>query len=355
MAPKTPEHTTQTTEVKLPEWVDKAAQSNYQLAQQIADKPYNPYTGQTVADVSDMTTSAYDLLRGGAGQGTAGFTGAQDLLDQAGLGINGLDRSLYMNPFTKDVIDASVTKSQDALNQSLQANADKAVAAKAFGGSRGAIVDGVTRAQSNKDLSELIASLNSANFNQATSAMQGDIASKISTAGGMSSNQTAANTSALQGVAGLLSAGQSDTAQRQRVLDDLKGKFDEEQGYDLERLNILLSSLGMSPYGKTENTEKTTSPASSGTDFGQLGLGIFSLLLGLSDRDEKTDIKKVGKDKKTGIPLYSYRYKGDPKTYPKIVGPMAQDIEEMFPGSTVEVNGKIAVPMGILAGITDGN
>lgn len=351
MAPKTPEHTTQTTEVKLPEWVDKAAQSNYELAQQIADKPYNPYTGQTVAGVSDLTNQAYGMLRGGAGQGTAGFTGAQDLYDQAGQGINGLDRSAYMNPFTKDVIDASVAKSQDALQKSLQANADKAIAAKAFGGTRGAIVDAATTAQSNKDLAELIAGLNSQNFNQATSSMQSDIASKISAAGGMSSNQTAANTSALQGVAGLLSAGQSDTAQQQRVLDDLKGKFDEKNNYDLERLNVLLSSLGMSPYGKTENTEKTTSPASSGTDFGQLGLGIFSILLGLSDRNEKTDIKRVGEDPKTGIPLYSYRYKGDPKTYPKVVGPMAQDIERMFPGSTVKVDGKMAVPLGVLAAI----
>jgi hypothetical protein len=47
-----------------------------------------------------------------------------------------------------------------------------------------------------------------------------------------------------------------------------------------------------------------------------------------SDKRDKTDIKKLGLDR-TGIPMYAYRYKGDPKSYPKVVGPMAQDIEKL--------------------------
>jgi hypothetical protein len=36
--------------------------------------------------------------------------------------------------------------------------------------------------------------------------------------------------------------------------------------------------------------------------------------------------------------MYAYRYMGDPKTYPKAVGPMAQDVEKRYPGSTMEVD-----------------
>jgi hypothetical protein len=50
-----------------------------------------------------------------------------------------------------------------------------------------------------------------------------------------------------------------------------------------------------------------------------------------SDERGKTDIKREGTDTRTGIPLYSFRYKEDPKSYPKVVGPMAQDIARMAP------------------------
>jgi hypothetical protein len=59
-----------------------------------------------------------------------------------------------------------------------------------------------------------------------------------------------------------------------------------------------------------------------------------------SDEREKTDIKKLGKDPETGLTLYAYRYKGDPKSYPKVVGPMAQDIEKDDPDAVREVGGK---------------
>jgi hypothetical protein len=71
-------------------------------------------------------------------------------------------------------------------------------------------------------------------------------------------------------------------------------------------------------------------------------------LLGLlSDRDEKTDIKKIGEDERTKLPLYEYRYKSDVAVHgrgiPKVVGPMAQDIEKLMPGATMRVGGKLVV------------
>lgn len=81
---------------------------------------------------------------------------------------------------------------------------------------------------------------------------------------------------------------------------------------------------------------------------GLLG-GLFGLggkLIGLSDRRTKTDIQKVGKDDRTGLPLYAFRYKGDPKTYPKMVGPMAQDIEKVNPGAVINTNGIKLVDFG---------
>jgi hypothetical protein len=68
---------------------------------------------------------------------------------------------------------------------------------------------------------------------------------------------------------------------------------------------------------------------------GSLGGGY---LAGQSDRREKTDIKKVGKDP-LGLNTYSYRYKGDDRTR---TGPMAQEVRKALPEAVeeVEINGK---------------
>lgn len=73
---------------------------------------------------------------------------------------------------------------------------------------------------------------------------------------------------------------------------------------------------------------------------GLFGLG-GSLLGGagklLSDRKDKKDVEKLGK--KDGVDIYAYRYKKDRPNVPKTVGPMAQDVERRYPGSTEKIGG----------------
>ena len=79
----------------------------------------------------------------------------------------------------------------------------------------------------------------------------------------------------------------------------------------------------------------------AGGGLGDLLKGGFGLIG--SDERLKTDIQPMGKDDDTGVPVAAYRYKGDPKSYPKVVGPMAADVEKKQPGSTVEVGGYKAI------------
>jgi hypothetical protein len=76
-----------------------------------------------------------------------------------------------------------------------------------------------------------------------------------------------------------------------------------------------------------------------------LGYGILGALLGgggaaiggLSDRDAKTDIEKVG-ELNDGLPVYSYRYNWDD---PKIrrIGLIAQEVEKIKPHAVFEMGG----------------
>jgi hypothetical protein len=140
-----------------------------------------------------------------------------------------------------------------------------------------------------------------------------------------------------QDITNLLTGGGAEQAQGQREIDAAMKQFYEKRDYPLESLNTRLAALGMSPYGRTETTNKTATSEEKGIDWPTLGLGVLKTvpaLWAMSDRDAKTDIEKVSDG---DIPMYAYRYKGDPKTYPKVVGPMAQDIQKKVPSAVKKV------------------
>ena len=74
-----------------------------------------------------------------------------------------------------------------------------------------------------------------------------------------------------------------------------------------------------------------------------------------SDPREKTDIKKIGMDDATGLAMYSFRYRDDPKTYPKVVGPMSDEVKEKYPELVSEIDGVEVVDFGGLASIANMN
>lgn len=173
------------------------------------------------------------------------------------------------------------------------------------------------------------------------------------------------------GPSALLSAGGQRQALDQPNQTDLVNRWNVEQNpaAQWEELAKYMALVGSGNWGQSgQTTSFGTQPARQGGDpfamglggllsagslAGQLGWAPFaagaggaSSLGGLlaigaaSDRRLKTDIKKIGMDEETGLDLYAYRYKGDPKDYPKVVGPMAQDIEEKYPDEVTEVDGR---------------
>src|SRR4051794_3846456 len=73
--------------------------------------------------------------------------------------IAGTDLSKYMNPYTTSVIDPALQHMEQQRQQALTGNAVSAASDKAFGGSREAVIEGVTNAQSNLGEDNLIAQL----------------------------------------------------------------------------------------------------------------------------------------------------------------------------------------------------
>src|ERR1700741_4424357 len=143
-------------QVSLPPWINQAAQQNYALAQNVANRPLTQYQGQQVANIGPQTQQAWNLAAQSGGAGAdqynaaqAGYLGvlgqaapqakaaqaalasptaaAQAAIAQAHAAaptvaqraalstLGGMNLQPYMNPYTQDVIN----KTLPIMNQSL--------------------------------------------------------------------------------------------------------------------------------------------------------------------------------------------------------------------------------------------
>jgi hypothetical protein len=365
--------------VELPDWINQASSELLTSARDYA----NTLPRYQVAPITPGGQADIAALQGNVGSTNPAFATAQNAArgettfqpDKVTPGwLSGTDLTPYMNPYTKSVIDATMPLIEQQRLQANNQTADLAAKTGAFGGSRHGVAEGVTNAQSGLYAGQLGAQLNQANFAQAQQAAQADLARSLAA---QQANQQAGISGAgvRLGAAGelgnLASAGQ--TANLQGLMAALGGQTQLQQQGQAEsdapwqdairRLQIRESALTSAPYGQT-STQTGPGPVSNPwlTGLGALGTGagiagsigsLFATGGVFSDRTMKTDIKKVGKDEETDLPIYSFRYKGDSKSYPKVVGIMAQDAQKKYPDQVVEIGGKLAVKGNFLAGIME--
>jgi Chaperone of endosialidase len=176
----------------------------------------------------------------------------------------------------------------------------------------------------------------------------------------------------LQQLQAAMGAADMQAAANQQDLDQQRLYYEALRNYPLEQLNIRMQALGMVPYG---STTQQTSPLNTNPLMGALGGaisgaslfgaggalagvgglgglggaglgGTLGLLALLSDERDKKDIQKLGKDPDSDLTIYAYRYKDAPANSPKVVGPMAQEVEKKYPGSVSEIGGHKVINLG---------
>ena len=318
-----------TTETKLPDWVNKAAQGYLSQAQGASQNLMAPYQGQTVAA---MTPQQQQSL------GRIGELSNFSLTPEA---IQG-----QMNPYIQNVEEAALAQGRKALSQNLNQISDAGIRAGGAFGSRQGILEGVAASEQAMNQANLSAQLRNQGYQQAVQ------------------NTLAGQQAALGSAQAGYSAGALGQQQNQAMLAADEARYNAMRGFPLEQLDIIGGALGQTPYGGTSiNRQPLSSSPLMGGLGGALafqgagmnpllggGLGFLAGFPGISDRSMKTDIEKVGKDKETGLNMYSYRYKGDPKSYPKVVGPMADEIQKKYPDKVKRIGGKLAVEGNFLMG-----
>lgn len=364
--------TTQTS--SIPPWVESFGQENVELAKRISQVPYQSYSGETVAAMTPDQQAAYNMLRQDIGAYQPAFNAAlqsaQNIAQYQPTQFSQAGLQQYMDPYQAQVeqgaLGAIERQRQLAQNQIGQ----QARAAGAFGGSRQGVQEALANAEAMRIAGETSAGIRSQGFRTAADlfaqeqARAADAAQmRLAGAGQIGALAGMGQQYRLGEVAALETAGRSQQEQQQRLLDEAYRRYAEERNYPLTQLGIRQAGLTGVPYSTT--TATTTSGggnmgltalggAGLGAQIGGLvpglgagmGAGLGTLAAFLSDERMKTDIEKVGKDKKSGLTMYAYRYKGDPKSYPKVVGPMAQEIKKKYPEQVKEIGGKLAVNLG---------
>ena len=319
---------------QVPQWVQNAGQANYGLAQQVASQPLQQYQGQMVADTSPQTQQAWNLAAnsGNVGQDAqnaaqAGYlntlsqtpgqvsTGTTGAIDPSQLSKQNL--SPYMNPFTQNVIDASLPIMQQNLANSQNQQQNAANSANAFGGSRQAIQQGVTQAQGALGMGQMAAQLNQANFSQAQAAATGDVnaqnqakqlnqaaqaadygrsldAQKANQSAGLTQEQLNNAASSGLGTLGgqqmqnnianygmLTSAGGFEQQQDQNNINAQIAKFQQAFQYPQQQLGIMESALGMTPYNTATSGSSNSTTTQTQSNPSAMALGGLQTLGGL--------------------------------------------------------------------------
>lgn len=358
----------------VPKWMEDYGKENVEMAKNIAKTPYQAYGGETVAAMTPDQQAAYQSIRQNFGayqpayqsalesaKGVAGFQPGQ-------FSAENLQR--YMDPYQQEVEQGALANIERQRQLAQNQAGASARAAGAFGGSRQAIQEAISNAEAMRLTGETSAGIRSQGFRTAADLMGQDQARaaqaaqlRLAGAGQIGALAGAGQQALISEAGALESAGKAQQAQQQAKLDEAYRRWAEERNYPLTQLGIRQAGLSGVPYSTTatQTTSGGGNPWLSGLGGAGLGAqvggmipglgagwgaGLGSLAAFLSDERMKTDIEKLGKDKESGLTMYAYRYKGDPKSYPKVVGPMAQEIEKKYPDQVKKVAGKLAVNLG---------
>jgi hypothetical protein len=126
-------------------------------------------------------------------------------------------------------------------------------------------------------------------------------------------------------------------------LDALYREFSLARAYPLTQFSVLSGANAGFPAGIGTTTTTTGGASAMLGGFGK-AIGAFGSLgkmgaLGYfgSDRSIKKNIRRIGKDKRTGLPLYEFNYKKEfNDDTVKYRGVMADDVELLYPDAVVD-------------------
>lgn len=277
-----------------------AGQGAY-AGQPLANNVQSAYTS-ALGGVTEAAGAGVDIMGTGGGYGTQagdiyGQMGGYTPTDVTSGSLATTDLQPYMDPFNRDVIDASMNDLNTQYGIQQQGINDEAARQNAFGGDRHGLQAGVMGDKFLDTKARTLADLNSRNFAQARSGAQFDISNKLgadTTNQGMNANMKAAGAGGLGNLASLygnlgsgmnqfglsgmgslanmgfgfgntmqqnqLAAGQMQQEQQQMLMDAIRGQYSGYTNAPNDALQAYLGALTGAQSGAGSKTTSQTNP-----------------------------------------------------------------------------------------------
>lgn len=257
-----------TTTTQLPDWINNAAQTNYNTALSIAQRPYTPYPFQRIAGFTTDQNNAMRMLRNYApsAAGNAAKMGVPRMIDDIGPGGSVQN---YMNPYIDQVLNRTQQRIRDSVDLAHQWQGNMAQHQDgAFGDARHGIADAQIEQKGMQEMGDAAANAYSAAYDNAQGLRQYDI------------NNLFAVDQANQGrqqqfmnyIDALYRSGSNQQSLAQNSMELGYQDFLNQLQYPIDQYNMLIAGLNQTPYETTTVTRnRNQTPSTAAQILGGVG------------------------------------------------------------------------------------
>lgn len=299
-------NTATTSNQYIPQWLTNASQFGVTNAQNLINSGTPQYNAPLAVGMSGDQTAAGNLIRDSVGAYQPYYDDASGAIKSSftpndpktlAYGLSGIGQ--YMSPYVDRVVNSVTDLSKRNLDNALTQTADKAIAAKAFGGSRHGVQEGVATAENNLNTNNLISNLLSSGYDKATNFLGQDVQTQNSMAqlnkqnalaGGQAlSNLGTANRAAnTADINNLLTYGGLEQQTGQNAADKLYNYFQYQNEYPLKAQQVYNQTVSTAPHNTSQSGTSSTnsigfapqqqsssSPLSTALGLGLGGLSLF--------------------------------------------------------------------------------
>lgn len=257
--------TKQTTEHRIPSWLEAGSKQAVALGQKIGAREYTPYEGERIAALDPNEQRAYEMAGAGVGGYEADLARSRELTEQGAKSFLDADMEAYMNPYVKGALDPAARELKEETQRQVALRGQEAGMAGAFGGARQAIAESETRRGGLEAVSDLYQKGYERAFESGAAKFAADRNAASRGAEQYRALGAQGQQQLTQDIQNLLTTGGMKRSLKQADLDFDYQQFVEARDWDVTNLQGLLASLSV-PAGST--TIGTTKKSGLGNAIG---------------------------------------------------------------------------------------
>ena len=241
-------------EADIPDWYKPYVERGLTRTEEQYGQPHQPYEGQRLAGADPSQTAALAAL-GGTGAGSiaesaqAGLTEGMDLLRQGTRGTTDqAEIQSHINPYLANVTNIAQRKAIEESQRQSQRNAALAAQSGAFGGTRGAVVEGMRMGKLGEQIGDIQSKGLAAAYEDAQRRMAQERGRQLQAAPRMGQIGVHRQKGLQEGYRGALAAGAQRRDIAQEPLDVAYQSFLEQREYPRQQLADYMGGIqGLAP------------------------------------------------------------------------------------------------------------